>query len=108
MFMAHYNTYIILWHRKQTKVRALFLHTVFNYYYTSINKSTELGIHVTTKFVQAFGLIGTLMVGPIVASTNVNTRNWEGMKESMTSKGTGGHTSINKSTLLYFLLLAEL
>lgn len=54
------------------------------------HSTTELGIHVTTKFVQAFGLIGTLMVGPIFASTNVNTRNWEGMKESMTSKGTGG------------------
>lgn len=52
--------------------------------------TTEVGIHVTTKTVQAFGLLGTLVVGPVVAVIRKNTRNWPGLKHSMTLAGRRG------------------
>lgn len=50
----------------------------------------ELGIHVTMKTVQSFGLLGTLLVGPVTASIRPETRNWVGFQDRMTRAGTGG------------------
>lgn len=50
----------------------------------------ELGIHVTIKTVQAFGLLGTVLVGPIAAVVGKETRNMSGLKHKMTRAGRGG------------------
>lgn len=50
----------------------------------------ELGTHVTIKTVQSFGLLGTVLVGPIKAATKAETRNWAGIQQSMTRAGRGG------------------
>ena len=52
--------------------------------------TTELVIHVTTKTVQAFGLLGTTLVGPIAAVLKKETRNLPGIKHKMTRAGRGG------------------
>lgn len=54
------------------------------------NPKLELYIHVTTKTVQAFGLLGTILVGPISACVKKETRNWPGVKNKMTRMGRGG------------------
>ncbi|KAK3601743.1 hypothetical protein CHS0354_016105 [Potamilus streckersoni] len=51
---------------------------------------TELTMHVTMKTIQAFGLLGTVLAGPIVAVARKNTRNWTGIKAKMTRYGRGG------------------
>lgn len=51
---------------------------------------TELVMHVTTKTIQAFGLLGTVLVGPISAAVKKDTRNWPGVKHKMTRCGRGG------------------
>lgn len=51
---------------------------------------TELGIHVSTKFAQMFGIMGTCIVGPIAGAVNKDTRNWPDIKNKMTTMGTGG------------------
>lgn len=50
----------------------------------------ELGTHVTIKTVQSFGLLGTVLVGPITAAARQETRNWPGVQQSMTRAGRGG------------------
>lgn len=50
----------------------------------------ELCTHVTMKTVQSFGLLGTLLVGPVSASLRPETRNLAGFQEKMTRAGTGG------------------
>lgn len=54
------------------------------------NPTLELGVHVTIKTVQAFGLLGTVLVGPIVAAVGKETRNMSGLKHNMTRVGRGG------------------
>lgn len=54
------------------------------------NPTAELTVHVTTKTVQSFGLLGTLLVGPIAAVVRKETRNWQGIKHKMTRAGRGG------------------
>ncbi|KAL4233591.1 hypothetical protein ACF0H5_008272 [Mactra antiquata] len=51
---------------------------------------TELTVHVTTKTIQAFGLLGTVLVGPIVAVVRKDSRNWPGIKSKMTKCGRNG------------------
>ncbi|KAL4233592.1 hypothetical protein ACF0H5_008273 [Mactra antiquata] len=50
----------------------------------------ELGTHITFKTVQAFGLLGTVLVGPITAAVKPEFRNYEGLKNSVTRAGVGG------------------
>ncbi|XP_053407349.1 uncharacterized protein LOC123547954 [Mercenaria mercenaria] len=50
----------------------------------------ELGTHVTIKTVQSFGLLGTVLVGPVVAVARAETRNWSGLQHNMTRAGRGG------------------
>jgi hypothetical protein len=52
--------------------------------------TTELTIHVTIKTIQSFGLLGTVLVGPIAAAVKKDTRNWAGVKHKMTRCGRGG------------------
>lgn len=51
---------------------------------------TELGLHVTYRFSQMFGIMGTFVVGPIVGAANPDTRNWSGIKDKMVTCGTNG------------------
>lgn len=51
---------------------------------------TELTAHVTIKTVQAGGLLGTMVVGPLVAAAKKDSRNWAGVQQQMTRKGRGG------------------
>lgn len=51
---------------------------------------TELGIHVTHRFAQMFGIMGTFVVGPIVGAANSDTRNYSGIKDKMVTCGTNG------------------
>lgn len=51
---------------------------------------TELTVHVTTKTIQSFGLLGTVLVGPIAAAVKKDTRNWAGVKNKMTRCGRNG------------------
>lgn len=50
----------------------------------------ELTVHVTIKTVQAFGLLGTCVVGPLVALTSSSTRNGAGVASSATKCGKWG------------------
>lgn len=50
----------------------------------------ELTTHVTIKTAETFGLLGTLLVGPISAGIRPETRNWPAVQEKMTRYGTGG------------------
>lgn len=52
--------------------------------------TAELTLHVTVKGIQMFGLLGTTLVGPIAAAIRKETRNWPGIKSSMTRMGRGG------------------
>jgi len=54
------------------------------------NPTAELVIHVTLKDVQAFGLIGTLIVGPISALRRPETRSLLGLRRRMTRCGLAG------------------
>lgn len=54
------------------------------------NPMLELTLHVTTKTIQSFGLLGTVLVGPIAAVARKETRNWPGIKQKMTRAGRGG------------------
>jgi len=54
------------------------------------NPTAELIVHVTLKDVQAFGLIGTLIVGPISALRRPETRNLLGLRRRMTRCGLAG------------------
>lgn len=54
------------------------------------HSTTELGVHVTIKTVQAFGLLGTVLVGPIAAIAKKETRNMRGIQHKMTRAGRGG------------------
>lgn len=50
----------------------------------------ELATHVTIKDIQAFGLIGTCIVGPILAVKNTSTRNMAGLAVKCTKAGRVG------------------
>lgn len=50
----------------------------------------ELTIHVTDKCIEAFGLLGTCVVGPASAMLRSSTRNAEGIKSRATSCGKWG------------------
>jgi len=51
---------------------------------------SELYVHVIIKSVQAFGLIGTLVVGPISAMRRPETRSLVGLRRRMTRCGLAG------------------
>ena len=50
----------------------------------------ELTAHVTIKDVQAFGLLGSLLIAPISAAVKKNTRNWPEIKSRMARYGRNG------------------
>jgi hypothetical protein len=50
----------------------------------------ELIVHVTIKNVQAFGLLGTCVVGPLSAVLRSSTRNFVGIKKNATKCGKWG------------------
>jgi hypothetical protein len=52
--------------------------------------TTELTIHVTMKTVQAFGLLGTCVVGPLSAVLSSSTRNVVGIKSNALKYGKWG------------------
>ncbi|XP_053396567.1 uncharacterized protein LOC123551103 [Mercenaria mercenaria] len=54
------------------------------------NPKLELTTHVTIKTIQSFGLLGTILVGPIAAAAKKETRNWPGVKHKITRCGRGG------------------
>jgi len=54
------------------------------------NPTAELITHVTLKNVQAFGIIGTLIVGPLSALRRPETRNFVGIRRRMARCGLWG------------------
>ena len=54
------------------------------------NPSAELITHVTMKDVQAFGLLGSLVIGPISAVVRRGSRNWSGVVRLSRKCGTVG------------------
>jgi len=54
------------------------------------NPTAELMVHVIIKDVQAFGIIGTLIAGPISALRRPETRNLLGLRRRMTRCGLAG------------------
>jgi len=50
----------------------------------------ELTIHVTDKCMQAFGLLGTCVVGPVAALVGPSTRNLTGIRRKATKCGLWG------------------
>lgn len=54
------------------------------------NPKLELITHVTIKFVQAFGLLGTCLIGPVAAVSRSSTRNTAGLTRLMSKCGTRG------------------
>jgi hypothetical protein len=54
------------------------------------NPTTEVIIHVTTKDIQAFGILGTLIIGPLSAIARKPTRNWINIRRRSTRCGLMG------------------
>ena len=52
--------------------------------------TTELALHVTAKTVQAGGLLGFVLFGPVAAAFRKETRNWDGVKRKMMRAGRNG------------------
>ncbi|KAK2190424.1 hypothetical protein NP493_80g03052 [Ridgeia piscesae] len=54
------------------------------------NPKTELTIHVTTRVVQAFGLLSTVLIGPLAAVAKAETRNLAGIARKVKTCGKYG------------------
>ena len=54
------------------------------------NPKTELTIHVTTRVVQAFGLLSTVLIGPLAAIRKAETRNLAGVARKVKTCGKYG------------------